>query len=90
VGADTVVTVRADHQEPERLADLLRRELPGVTGVRLDNGGVAVHLAAADHVAGRVVHLVEDAGMALADLSVSEPTLETVFIELTGKELREK
>jgi ABC-2 type transport system ATP-binding protein len=28
-------------------------------------------------------------GVELADLSVTEPTLETVFINLTGKELRE-
>ena len=29
------------------------------------------------------------AGFSLADLSVAEPTLETVFIGLTGKELRD-
>ena len=28
-------------------------------------------------------------GFALADLSVAEPTLETVFIGLTGKDLRD-
>jgi hypothetical protein len=32
---------------------------------------------------------VMDAGADLRDLSVSEPTLETVFIKLTGRELRE-
>ena len=33
---------------------------------------------------------VEGAGHAVTDLSVAAPTLETVFIRLTGKELREK
>jgi ABC-2 type transport system ATP-binding protein len=89
VGADTVVTVRAD-RDPERLADVLRQELPGVTGARLVDGGVEVHLAASAQLAAQVVRAVEGAGMALADLSVSEPSLETVFIELTGKDLREK
>jgi hypothetical protein len=32
---------------------------------------------------------VEAAGQAIADLSVAEPSLETVFIELTGRKLRE-
>ena len=37
----------------------------------------------------RVVDAAESGGFDLADLSVAEPTLETVFINLTGKELRE-
>ncbi len=37
----------------------------------------------------RVVEAAESAGFALADLSVAEPTLETVFIGLTGKDLRD-
>ena len=89
VGAGTVVTVRAD-RDPGELADLLGRELPGVTDVRIADGGVQVQLAASERLAVRVVHAMEEAGVTLADLSVSEPTLETVFIELTGKNLREK
>jgi ABC-2 type transport system ATP-binding protein len=89
VGADTVVTVRAD-RDPGRLADVLHAELPDVTSARIVDGSVEVHLASSAHLAARVVHAVEEAGLALADLSVSEPTLETVFIELTGKELRER
>jgi ABC-2 type transport system ATP-binding protein len=37
----------------------------------------------------RIVAHAEAGGFAITDLSVSEPTLETVFITLTGKELRE-
>jgi ABC-2 type transport system ATP-binding protein len=36
-----------------------------------------------------VVEASEAGGFALADLSVAEPTLETVFISLTGRELRD-
>ena len=36
-----------------------------------------------------IVNAAEDAGVAISDLSVSEPSLETVFIELTGRDLRE-
>ena len=42
-----------------------------------------------DHLVPRVVEAAEAAGFSLADLSVTEPTLETVFIDLTGKELRD-
>jgi ABC-2 type transport system ATP-binding protein len=36
-----------------------------------------------------VVAAADRVGFTLADLSVAEPTLETVFINLTGRELRE-
>jgi ABC-2 type transport system ATP-binding protein len=37
----------------------------------------------------RVVNAAESGEFDLVDLAVAEPTLETVFINLTGKELRE-
>jgi ABC-2 type transport system ATP-binding protein len=37
----------------------------------------------------RIVAATEQAGYDVADLSVSAPTLENVFIDLTGKELRD-
>jgi ABC-2 type transport system ATP-binding protein len=37
----------------------------------------------------RVVNAAESGGVDLVDLSVSEPSLETVFISFTGKELRD-
>jgi ABC-2 type transport system ATP-binding protein len=36
-----------------------------------------------------IVSAAERAGFNVQDLSVAEPTLETVFINLTGKELRD-
>ena len=36
-----------------------------------------------------IVTAADDAGFTVTDLSVTEPTLETVFIDLTGKDLRE-
>ena len=37
----------------------------------------------------QVVQAAERAGFTVTDLSITEPTLETVFINLTGKDLRE-
>ena len=42
-----------------------------------------------DGVLPAVVQSAERHGFNVTDLSVSEPTLETVFINLTGKDLRE-
>ncbi len=42
-----------------------------------------------DRLVPRVVEAAEAAGFSLADLNVAEPTLETVFIGLTGKDLRD-
>jgi ABC-2 type transport system ATP-binding protein len=89
VGADTVVSIRAD-VDPDALAELIGRALPEVTRTRPIEGGVEAHVTAAPNLVARVVNAVEAGGHAIADLSVAEPTLETVFIELTGKELREK
>ena len=37
----------------------------------------------------KVISAAEGGGFPIIDLSVTEPTLETVFISLTGKELRD-
>src|SRR5450631_4849052 len=88
LGADTIVTVKADG-EPEKLATLLAHVLQGVTRTRCVAGGVELHLRGAQRLVPRVVNAAEDGGFDIIDVSVAEPTLETVFIQLTGKELRE-
>ena len=88
IGADTVVTVKATG-DTGQLAELLAREVEGVTRTRRVDGGVELHLQGADRLVPRVVTAAEHGGFDLVDLSVSEPSLETVFINLTGKELRD-
>jgi len=88
VGVDTIVTVKAtgDH---ERLARVLAEGIAGVTRTRVLDAGVELYAKGADRLVPRVVSAVEDAGCDVLDLSVKEPSLETVFINLTGKELRD-
>ena len=88
VGADTIVTVKAAGDQ-EALAQLLERELEGVTRTRVVDEGIELHVKGADRLMPRVVEAAEEGGFELVDLSVTEPTLETVFINLTGKDLRE-
>ena len=88
VGVDTIVTVKAtgDH---EKLARALADGIAGVTRTRVLDAGVELYAKGADRLVPRVVSAVEDAGCDVLDLSVKEPSLETVFINLTGKELRD-
>jgi ABC-2 type transport system ATP-binding protein len=88
VGADTIVTVKASG-DTEQLAAAFRSRLEGVTRTRTIPEGVELQLRGSERLVPRVVEAAEAAGFSLADLSVAEPTLETVFIGLTGKELRD-
>jgi ABC-2 type transport system ATP-binding protein len=88
VGADTIVTVKADG-DADALAALLSQQLGEVTNTRPVDGGVELHIKGAERLVPRVVAAAEGGNFDVIDLSVSEPSLETVFISLTGKELRE-
>jgi ABC-2 type transport system ATP-binding protein len=88
VGADTIVTVKVNGDSAE-LAGVLSGQVEGATRARAIEGGAELHVSGPQRVLPQVIAVVEKAGMELADVSVSEPTLETVFINLTGKELRD-
>ncbi|HWD08939.1 MAG TPA: ATP-binding cassette domain-containing protein [Actinomycetota bacterium] len=88
VGAETVVTVTADG-DLAALAALLAREVRGVVDTRQMDGKLHLHVAGATGVLPQVVNVAELGGFVVRDLSVAEPTLENVFINLTGKELRD-
>jgi ABC-2 type transport system ATP-binding protein len=92
VDADTIVTVKTSGDE-SALAASLEEGIEGVTRTRVisdpPDSAVELHVKGGERIVPRVVDAAESAGFDLIDLSVAEPTLETVFIALTGKELRE-
>jgi ABC-2 type transport system ATP-binding protein len=88
VGADTIVTVKADG-DTRALSERLAEQVAGVRKTRLIDGGVELHVTGPERLVPRVVNAAESGGFDLVDLSISEPSLETVFISLTGKELRD-
>jgi ABC-2 type transport system ATP-binding protein len=88
VGADTIVTVKAEG-DMQALAERLAGEIGEITHTRVIDGGVELHVEGAERLVPRLVNAAESGGFDLADLSVSEPSLETVFISFTGKELRD-
>jgi ABC-2 type transport system ATP-binding protein len=84
-----VVTVKATG-DTGQLAELLSREVAGVTRTRLTDGGLELHMQGGDRLVPRIVLSAEHGGFELVDVSIAEPSLETVFISLTGRELREE
>jgi ABC-2 type transport system ATP-binding protein len=88
VGADTIVTVAAEG-DLTLLGKVLEEHVQGVHEVDVQDGAVVLHATGSGRILPMVVNTAEDAGFVLTDLKVAEPTLETVFIRLTGKELRD-
>ena len=87
VGGDLIVRVRAG-SEPDRVAERLR-DLESVTGSTVVGDTVQLTAVRSDGLLPRVIDAAEAGGFQVQDVSIDEPTLETVFINLTGKELRE-
>ena len=89
IGADTIVTVRTTG-DLEKLGELLVNDVAGVTRSRAADGRLELHVEGSDRLVPRIVLAAENGGFDLLDVSVAEPSLETVFINLTGRELREE
>jgi len=85
-GAGTIVTLTADG-DLAQLAFLLGREVQGVALSRQVENTVVLHAMQARGLLPQLLNAAEGGGFGVRDVSVSEPTLENVFIHLTGKDL---
>jgi len=89
-GAETVITVRYEDTVPD---DLTARaglaERPGVSKVESDGDSVRVFTREPDGVLGELVTAGSAAGLTVRDATQLKPSLETVFLTLTGREYRE-
>jgi ABC-2 type transport system ATP-binding protein len=85
VGVETVVTLTLDGDRAGAAGAL--SALPGVDRAEVVEDEVLVYLAEREGPLPAIVQVALRFG--LADLAVAEPTLETVFIQLTGRALRD-
>ena len=83
VGADTI------DGDLERLAESLCDRVEGIDGAAVRDGSVQVAVRGTDRVLVRVIGAAEEAGYVVSDVQIAPPSLETVFIGLTGKDLRD-
>jgi ABC-2 type transport system ATP-binding protein len=87
LGADSIVRVQATG-DLDKLAAHLADTIEGATDARVVDGTILLW-ASGRGLLPRIIDAAEQLGSDVTDLSVSEPTLEAVFINLTGKDLRE-
>jgi len=90
VGAVTVVTVRFEQPVPDGLAEragLAAR--PGVTKAETDGDQLRVFSADPEGLLGDLIATGTAAGLHVRDATQLKPSLETVFLTLTGREYRE-
>jgi ABC-2 type transport system ATP-binding protein len=87
-GADTIVTIKVAGNA-DQLAENLKRDIDAIVTTRVQENAVIVDMRSTDRLVPRLVASAESSNIEILDLAVAEPTLETVFINLTGKELRE-
>jgi ABC-2 type transport system ATP-binding protein len=88
VGADSIVTVSSTG-DLSALANLLEKGIEGAVKSQRVDDNIKLQVKGRAGILPRVVNVAEKGGYDITDLSVAEPTLETVFINLTGKELRD-
>jgi ABC-2 type transport system ATP-binding protein len=89
-GAVTVITVRFEQPVPAGLAERAGLgDKPGVTKVETDGEWVRVFSREPEGLLGELVVIGGREGLNVLDAAQLKPSLETVFLTLTGREYRE-
>jgi ABC-2 type transport system ATP-binding protein len=65
------------------------RSLPGVVEVKSEQGQVRVYADHAEGLLANAMHVAADLNVMVTDAHVAEPSLENLFLHLTGRSLRE-
>ena len=81
------VTVEADNISDENLEHL--RELKHVEDIKYDNGVLCIIYRAGTNNLTRLIDCLNSEGIVYRKIYSERPTLNDVFLELTGKELRD-
>ncbi len=86
-GAQTIIDLKLRHLEGAESVAIELRQRPGVQSADATQEGLRVFAVSADGLLPEIIQ--SSAKLGLRDLSITEPSLETVFIQLTGRDLRE-
>jgi ABC-2 type transport system ATP-binding protein len=87
LGADTVITLTFA-EAPDKLVPKIEK-LPAVDHLEASDHTVRVYAADAEGLLADVVTLATKSNIRVTDASSQPPTLEAVFLALTGRDLRE-
>ena len=89
LGAEAVVELQFVDGAIGPLDDALLRTIPGIQGVRHEPNALTLTTTEVQVTVGALLGILKDRNVALEDLRTHRPTLEDVFVSLTGKHLRD-
>lgn len=88
VGADATIRIRVEGNPDESVARVI--DVSGVERAEVLDGVITAYIAGTPGAAlAGIAATLAHSSTTITDIEITEPTLETVFIGLTGKELRE-
>jgi len=87
IGGDDVVRVTAEGDLQAGAEGL--RNVSGVARVDVLEGGFQVTANGAARLLAKFMHVLDERGLTVSSIDVTEPDLEAVFLRLTGKALRD-
>ncbi len=87
IGAETELRIQAGGDLDALATDLA--SLPGIANARVVDGTVYAYVGKGGPTLSDVITRADREGFTISDVGVKETTLETVFINLTGRDLRE-
>ena len=87
LGAQTIFELKLRQMEGSTALVKTLERLPNVASVEATGDGIRVFAQGTDGLLPQIVQAALSLG--LRDISINEPSLETVFIRLTGRDLRE-
>jgi ABC-2 type transport system ATP-binding protein len=90
LGAESVVRFSLVGTGPQTLAETELTSLDGVQSIRYDGAEITLSVVHTQAVIAGLFDLIERCELALEDLHTHRPTLEDVFVALTGKHLRDE
>jgi len=90
IGADVIqIALKSDGEK--KVQDIARealRRIPGVQEVQNYDAGVAAYAKNGPSLVPQIVRMLDDAGVQIAQLTLSAPSLDDVFLKHTGHQMR--
>ena len=90
LGAESVVQFALAGADARALSEDELRGLDGVKSMRYEGAEISLSVVRTQAVIAGLFDLIKRRGLALEDLRTHRPTLEDVFVSLTGKHLRDE
>jgi ABC-2 type transport system ATP-binding protein len=87
-GDAILISLRRGDQLAERAAPVLRRE-PYVRELTADDAHLRLYVDDGGTALPQLIRALDQAGIGISSMSMSEPTLDDVFLRQTGRSLRE-